>query len=91
VKRYLERRLDEPVLEWTSFETVRRLREKGIELPKEIGFPDLLSAADVVKFGRGRSTRDAALSHLGRARLLHDSLEARLSPPPAAAATEKAS
>ena len=91
VKRYLERRLDEPVLEWTSFETIRRLREKGIELPKEIGFPELLSAADVVKFGRGRSTHYAALSHLGRARLLHDNLEALLAPPPAAPETEKAS
>jgi hypothetical protein len=44
-----------------------------------------------VKFGRGRSTRDAALSHLGRARLLHDSLEALFAPPPAAPETEKAS
>ena len=38
VKRYLERRLDEPVLEWTTFETVRRLREKGFELPREVAF-----------------------------------------------------
>jgi hypothetical protein len=91
VKRYLERRLDEPVLEWTSFETVRRLREKGIELSKEIGFPELLSAADIVKFGRGRSTREAALDHLARARRLHDGLEAHLAPSPAAPATEKAS
>jgi len=83
VKRYLERRLDEPVLEWTTFETIRRLREKEIEIPKEVGFPELLSAADLVKFGRGRSTRETARSHLGRARLLHDTLEARFAPPPA--------
>jgi hypothetical protein len=91
VKRYLERRLDEPVLEWTSFETVRRLREKGIELSREIGFPELLSAADIVKFGRGRSTREAALDHLARARRLHDGLEERFAPGPTAPETEKAS
>jgi hypothetical protein len=91
VKRYLERRLEEPVLEWTSFETLRRLREKGIELPKETGLAELLSAADVVKFGRGRSTREAALDHLARARRLHDDLEAHFAPSPAAPGTEKAS
>lgn len=91
VKRYLERRLDEPVLEWTSFETVRRLREKGIELSREIGFPELLSAADIVKFGRGRSNRESALDHLVRARRLHDGLEERFAPRPAAPETEKAS
>jgi hypothetical protein len=83
--------LDEPVLEWTSFETVRQLREKGIELSREIGFPELLSAADIVKFGRGRSTREAALDHLARARRLHGGLEARFAPGPAAPETEKAS
>ncbi len=89
VKRYLERRLDAPVLEWTTFETVRRLREKGFELPREVAFADLLSAADLVKFGKGRSTRDDARAHLSRARLLHDHVEARLAPPPADAAKEK--
>ncbi len=91
VKRYLERRLDEPILEWTTFETVRRLREKGFELPREVAFADLLSAADLVKFGKGRSTRDDARTHLSRARLLHDHVEARLAPPPAAAPRQSAS
>lgn len=91
VKRYLERRLEEPVLEWTSFETIRRLREKGLEFPKETGLAELLSAADLVKFGRGRSSREAALGHLSRARRLHDDLEARLNPPSAAPQKEKAS
>jgi hypothetical protein len=91
VKRYLERRLDAPVLEWTTFETVRRLREKGFELPREVAFSDLLSAADFVKFGKGRSTRDDARTHLSRARLLHEHLEARLAPPPAAAPRERVS
>ena len=76
-KRYLERRLDRPVLEWTTFETIRRLREDGIEIPREIGLSDLLSAADQVKFGRAGSTRDEARRHLTRARLLCDHLEAR--------------
>lgn len=91
VKRYLEQRLDEPILEWTTFETVRRLREKGFELPREVAFADLLSAADLVKFGKGRSTRDDARLHLSRARLLHDHVEARLTPPPAAAPRQSAS
>ena len=91
VKRYLERRLDAPVLEWTTFETVRRLREQGFELPREVAFADLLSAADLVKFGKGRSTRDDARTHLTRARLLHDHVEARLAPPPAVASRKSAS
>ncbi len=91
VKRYLERRLEMPVLEWTSFETVRRLSEKSLDPPREIGFSELLSAADLVKFGRGRSTRDTARDHLRRARRLHEHLEARLAPPPAPPGTEKAS
>ncbi len=91
LKRYLERRLEEPVLEWTTFETLRRLREKGIEFPREIGFPELLSAADLVKFGKGRSTREDARTHLSRARLLHDGLEARLAPPPEASGKASAS
>jgi len=90
VKRYLERRLEMPVLEWTSFETVRRLTEKELDLPREIGFSELLSAADFVKFGRGRSTRDTARDHLARARKLHEHVEARLAPPPAPPGTEKA-
>lgn len=91
VKRYLERRLEMPVLEWTSFETVRRLAERELELPPEIGFAELLSAADLVKFGRGRSTRDTARDHLVRARRLHQEIEARLAPPPALPDREKAS
>ncbi len=91
LKRYLERRIAEPVLEWTTFETVRRLREREIEFPHEIGLSELLSSADLVKFGKGRSTRLEARGHLLRARLLHDSLEARFAPPRDAAGGESAS
>jgi hypothetical protein len=78
VKRYLERRLALPVLEWTTFETIRHLRDSGLEPPREAGLPELLSAADHVKFGKGAATREAAREHLSRARLLHDGLEAEL-------------
>jgi|KBSSwiStaDraftv2_1062776.scaffolds.fasta_scaffold00040_62 hypothetical protein len=93
VKRYLERRLELPVLEWTTFETIRRLRERDLEMPKEIGLNELLSNADRVKFGKGRATRDEARLHVGRARHLHDHVEARLAPraepPPAQAPSRR--
>lgn len=77
VKRFLERATGEPVLEWTTFETVRRLREKGFEFPREAAFPDLLAGADRVKFGRGAATREDARQALARARLVLDDVEAR--------------
>ncbi len=77
VKRYLERTTGDPVLEWTTFETVRRFREKGFELPAEIALPDLLTSADRVKFGKVAATRDDARDGLVRARRLHDHVEAR--------------
>jgi len=78
VKRYLERSTGDPVLEWTTFETLRRLRERGFEIPREIGFAELLNAADFVKFAMGRATRDEAQRHIGNARLLHGHVEALL-------------
>ena len=69
-KRFLERHLGEPVLEWTTFETVRRLRELGAEPPREVSLGELLSGADRVKFGRAASTRDEAERALGGARHL---------------------
>lgn len=77
VKRYLERRLAEPVLEWTTFETIRRLRDKGIEFPRTIGLAELLTGADQVKFGKAATTREDARRHIERARLLHAHLEAQ--------------
>ena len=78
VKRFLERATGEPVLEWTTFETVRRLREKGFEFPREAAFPDLLAGADRVKFGKGAATREDARQAVARARLVLDDVEARL-------------
>jgi hypothetical protein len=77
VKRFLERATGEPVLEWTTFETVRRLREKGFDFPREAAFPDLLASADRVKFGMGPATREDARQALARAHLVLDDVEAR--------------
>lgn len=77
VKRFLERATGEPVLEWTTFETVRRLREKGLDFPREAGFPDLLASADRVKFGKGAATREDARHALARAHLILDDVETR--------------
>jgi hypothetical protein len=77
VKRYLERTTGDPVLEWTTFETVRRFREKGFDLPADVALPDLLASADRVKFGKASATREDAREALARARRLHDHVEAR--------------
>lgn len=69
-KRFLERHLGEPVLEWTTFETVRRLRELGAEPPREAALPELLAGADRVKFGRAGATHDEAGRALASARHL---------------------
>ena len=77
LKRFLERATGDPVLEWTSFETVRRLREKGFEFPREVAFPDLLASADRVKFGKGAATREDAREALVKARVVLHDVEAR--------------
>jgi hypothetical protein len=77
VKRFLERATGDPVLEWTTFETVRRLREKGIEFPREAAFPDLLASADRVKFGKGAATREDAREALVKAHVVLHNVEAR--------------
>jgi hypothetical protein len=77
VKRYLERTTGDPVLEWTTFETLRRFREKGFELPADVALADLLASADRVKFGKGAATREDAAETLRRARRLCDHVEAR--------------
>ena len=89
VKRFLERATGDPVLEWTTFETVRRLREKGFDFPREAAFPELLASADRVKFGKGSSTRADAREALVRARaVLHD-VESRQKAEDARAAASK--
>jgi hypothetical protein len=87
-KRFLERHLGEPVLEWTTVETIRRLREKGAEPPREVALPELLAGADRVKFGRAGSTPPEAARALDGARHLLAWGRARIA---AEAAAEKAS
>jgi len=95
VKRYLERTTGEPVLESTTFETIRILRERRFDLPEAVALPELLASADRVKFARGAATREDAREGLGRARRLHDHVEAheaaRRAAEAAAAPREKAS
>jgi hypothetical protein len=79
-KRYLERRLDAPVLEMTTSETTAFLRghRHGGELLPVVR--DLAQAADQIKFARGQGLAEAAEGHLAAVRALVPALEARLRP-----------
>jgi hypothetical protein len=79
-KRYLERRLEAPVLEMTSSETVALLREHLQLSDLAFATRDLTSAADQVKFARGASAAEEAQRHLEMARHLVDTVETRLRP-----------
>lgn len=95
-KRYLERRLQAPVLEMTSAETVAYLRAH----PHGAGFlgvvRDLAEAADRIKFAKGEGLAAEAERHLAAVRALVGALEAKLRPapgeagPPGAAGRERA-
>jgi hypothetical protein len=79
-KRYLERRLEAPVLEMTTSETLAFLRghaHGGELLPV---FRDLAAAADQIKFARGEGLTEAAEGHLSAVRALVPALETRLRP-----------
>ncbi len=79
-KRYLERRLDAPVLEMTSTETLAFLRGH-VHGDALLGTArDLMGAADQVKFARGEGQAVEAARHLEAARGLIATLEARLRP-----------
>jgi hypothetical protein len=77
-KRYLERRLEAPVLEMTSSETVSFLRDHPNGRGLVSSMRDLTAAADQVKFARGASQTEEAERHLKSARQLIDALEQRL-------------
>jgi hypothetical protein len=80
-KRYLERRLDGPVLEMTTAETLAFLRAHahgGDLLPV---VRDVAEAADRVKFAKGQGLAEEAERHLAAVRALVPALEARLAPP----------
>jgi hypothetical protein len=79
-KRYLERRLDAPVLEMTTAEAMAFLRENGAARELAPSVRDVMLAADNVKFARGHSERPTAERHVAAARALVTLLEARLRP-----------
>jgi hypothetical protein len=84
-KRYLERRLEAPVLEMTTAETLAFLRGNphGGDLVPVVR--DVAEAADRIKFAKGQGLAEEAERHLAAVRALVPALEARLAPkaPPA--------
>lgn len=79
-KRYLERRLEAPVLEMTTAETLAFLRAHvhgGDLLPV---VRDLAEAADRIKFAKGQGLAQEAERHLAAVRALVPALEAKLRP-----------
>jgi hypothetical protein len=84
-KRYLERRLEAPVLEMTSAEMSAFLREHAHASSFLPALRDLSVAADRIKFARGEGQNQEALRHASLVRELILGLEARLAPtvPPA--------
>jgi hypothetical protein len=81
-KRYLERRLEAPVLEMTSTEMVAFLRDHPRGGPLSAVARDLAGAADRVKFARGDALADEARRHLAGVRQMVATLEAALRPAP---------
>jgi hypothetical protein len=87
-KRYLEARLDAPILEMTTAEMVAFLRAtwSGSELADLMR--DVSGAADQIKFARGQGARALAEGHLDAVRRMIAAVEARRRPaeptPPAA-------
>jgi hypothetical protein len=88
-KRYLERRLDAPVLEMTSSEMLAFLREHSHGRTLVPSVRDLATAADHVKFARGSAAHDEAQRHLGAVRQMIDALEGSLRTSPTDSPGEK--
>jgi hypothetical protein len=79
-KRYLERRLEAPILEMTTAEMLAHLRARpqGVDLVSPLR--DLAGAADQIKFARGTGREAEAERHLAALRGLVRILEARFQP-----------
>jgi hypothetical protein len=79
-KRYLEARLEAPVLEMTTTEMLSFLRREA----RGQGLLDVMravsTAADQIKFARGEGAQELALSHIRDVRRMIADLEARLLP-----------
>ncbi len=84
-KRYLERRLEAPVLEMTSSEALQFLRDHAHGGAFVGPLREVMGAADQVKFARGRGHDEEARRHLGATRALVEQLETRLRPAPVSA------
>ncbi len=82
-KRYLERRLEAPVLEMTSAEMVAFVRQGPWEADLLPALKDLSRAADQIKFALGRGLPAEGDRHLAAIRTLVVRLEERLRPKPA--------
>jgi hypothetical protein len=80
-KRYLERRLEAPVLEMTSAEMMAFLREGPWEAELLPALKDLSRAADQIKFALGRGLPADGERHLAAIVDLVRRLETRLRPP----------
>jgi hypothetical protein len=84
-KRYFERRLEAPVVEMTTAETVAFLRQSEKAAGLAIPVRDLANAADQIKFAKGVGQDREAERHLEAVRGMIMVLEERLAPPPAPA------
>ena len=59
LKQYLERRLEAPVMEMTSTETVAFVKAHAWTTPHAVALRDLVTAADLVKFGGSSDASNA--------------------------------
>jgi hypothetical protein len=81
-KRYLERRLEAPIVEMTTTEMLAYLRDHRHARNLLAPIRDLSGAADRVKFARGAALAQEAERHLAAVRELVTELEAQLRPRP---------
>lgn len=79
-KRYLEARLDAPILEMTSAETVAFLRRDSRHEELADVMRDVSGAADQIKFARGQGAREQAQRHMDAVRQMIASVEAERRP-----------
>jgi len=77
-KRYLERRLEAPIVEMTTAEMLAHLRAASHTSEMAPLLRDLSGAADQIKFARGRGAAEEGERHLAAVQALIDGLEARL-------------
>jgi hypothetical protein len=83
-KRYLERRLNAPILEMTTAETLAFLRGHPQADGLHPAVRDVAEAADRIKFARGEGLVAEAARHMAAVRALVHALEARMASPPEA-------